>query len=64
MPESARHKRRHARSEPGLLAPRRNPQVDVVAQPVVRIHVPPSQIRARILRKLNAPSIDVLEPVP
>lgn len=64
MPESARDKRHHARSEAGLLASRRNPQVDVVAQPVVRIHVPPSQIRARVLRKLNGPRIDVLEPVP
>lgn len=64
MPESARHKGRHARSESRLLAPGRNPQVDVVAQPLVGIHVPPSQIRARILRKLNTPRIDVLEPVP
>lgn len=64
MPESARRKGRHARPESRLLASRRNPQVDVVAQPVVRIHVPPSQIRARILRKLNAPRINVLEPVP
>lgn len=64
MPESARHKRRHAGTESGLLAPRRDPQVDVVAQPVVGIHVPPSQVRSRVLGRLDAPRVDVLESVP
>lgn len=64
MPKSTGNKRRHAGSETGLLASRRHPEVDVVAQPVVGIHVPSSKIRSGILSRLNSPGIDVLQAVP
>lgn len=64
MPESTGNKSRHAGSETGLLASGRHPKIDVVAQPVIGVHVPSSQIRSRILRRLDSPGIDVLQAIP
>lgn len=64
MPKGTGDKCRHAGSETRLLASGRHSEVDVVAQPVVGIHVPSSQIRSRILGRLNSPGIDILQAVP
>lgn len=53
VPEGARDKSRHARAEAGLLAPWRDAQVHVVAQPVVGVDVPAAQVGACVLREFN-----------
>ena len=64
MPKGARDKGRHAGAEAGLLAAGRHAPVNVVAQPVVGVHVPPGQVRARVLGRLDHPGVDVLQAVP
>lgn len=64
MPERARPERRHASPEPRFLALGRDPQVDVILQPVVGVLVPAAEVAVRVLRGLETPRVDVLQPVP
>ena len=64
VPEGTCDKGRHAGAKAGLLAPRRYAQVDVIAQPVVRVHVPPGEVAPWILGGLYHPRVDVLQTVP
>lgn len=64
MPESAGCKSDQAGAETRLLASGRNAEIDVVAKPVVGIHVPPGEVRARVLGSFNRDGVDVLQPVP
>lgn len=64
MPEGASCKRSQASSEAGLLAARGDSQVDIVAQPLVRVDVPVPEVCPRVLCRLNAPGRDVLQPIP
>ena len=64
MPERARPECRHASPEPRFLALGRDPQVDVILQPVVGVLVPAAQVAVRVLRGLETPRVDVLQPVP
>src|SRR2546421_797674 len=40
MPKSTRSKRSHGTSKPGFLAPRCNPQINIILQPFIRILIP------------------------
>lgn len=64
MPNGTRRECRQTRAEPRLLPHRSDPQVHVVAQPRIRLDVPVSQIRTRVLRQLHAQRIDIRSPVP
>lgn len=64
MPECTRPKRRHASPEPRFLALGRHPQVNVILQPVVGVLIPAAQVAVRVLRGLEIPRVDVLQPVP
>lgn len=65
VPERTGDEGGHAGAETGLLALRRDAQVDVVSQPVVGVHVPVAQICMAVLRKLHArrPNVGQAAPV-
>ena len=64
VPERARGKSGHTGTETRLLALGSNTQVDVVAQPVVGVLVPASEVGVRVLGSLQTPRINILQAVP
>lgn len=64
MPESARGKGSQTGTETGFLAFRRHPEVDVIAQPVVRVLIPAPQVPVGVLGRFETPRAYVLQPVP
>lgn len=64
MPKSTGAKSHQASTEAGLLASRRNSQIDVIPQPVARVDIPSSKVSTRVLRCLDSPGINVLQTVP
>ena len=64
MPECTGDKSCQTGSESWFLPPGRNAKVNVVPQPFVGIHVPVFQKGPGVLSGLDAPSIDILEPIP
>ena len=64
MPERARGERSQAGSKARFLPLGRYPQVHVVAEPVVGVHIPVLEIGAGILGEFDAERVDVLEAVP
>lgn len=64
MPECAGGECSQARAETGLLPLWRDAQVDVVAQPIVGVHVPVPEVCTTVLRSLQAPWVYILETIP
>ena len=64
MPEGTSDEGRQGRSKARLLSFGRHSQEHVVAQPVVCVDIPVSQVRVTVLRKLNSKRSDVCKTVP
>lgn len=64
MPESTRRESRQTRSETRFLPFGRHTKIHIISQPVVSIHIPVLEIRTRVLRRLDAPGIDILQAIP
>ena len=64
VPEGRGRKGSQAGAEARLLAPGSHAQVDIVAQPLVRVDIPGFEIATGVLGKLDAPRVDVPEAIP
>lgn len=64
MPDRTRPKSRHGTPKPWLLPLRCNSQVDIVLEPLIRVHVPALQIRPRIPCCLECHRVHIRQPVP
>lgn len=60
VPKGTGSKGDQASSEAGLFAARGDAKIDVIAQPVIRVHVPSAKVCSWILRRLDPDRIDVL----
>lgn len=64
MPESAGGECNQAGTETGFLAAGSDAKIDIIAQPVVGVHVPAAQVRAWVLSSLDGDGVNVLQSVP
>lgn len=64
VPERASRESGHTGTEARLLALGSDTQVDIVAQPVVGIFVPASEVAVRVLGSLQSPGINIFQTVP
>jgi len=64
MPNRTRSKRSHTTPKPRLLPPRRNPQINIILQPFIRILIPRLQEFFVILGSFEGEGTDVCDAVP
>ena len=64
VPKRTGPERHQAGSEAWFLASGRDTQVNIIAKPVVGVHVPPAEEGPRVLRRFHHPRVDVLKAIP